>query len=545
MIQPRIRDLLIALGLLGAVLAIYAQTANHGFVSYDDPGYVATNQSIRAGVTGESLRWAFTTIESYNWHPLTWVSYLVDYELYGLSPGGYHLTNVALHIANTLILFVILRRLTGEAWPSALVAALFGVHPVHVESVAWISERKDVLSTCFWLLTIGSYSRYAERRARGWYLTTVALFTLGLMAKPMLVTLPFVLLLVDFWPLRRFNLPIGRDGWGRLGRLLMEKVPFLAVAAAAGAITVYAQSAGGAVAALGRFPLSARIMNALVSYVAYLEKMVWPVGLSIRYPHPGVTLPVWKAVVAALILLAITGAVVRWIRSRPYAAVGWFWYLGTLIPVIGVIQVGDQAMADRYTYIPLIGIFIAMAWGLRDWVAASRPRWRTALPWLVAAGLLVLTAAAWNQTRYWRDSVTLYEHSLSAIEGDPLLHYNLANELREQGRLNDAVRHYEEALSFDPNYVAAHTNLGPILAQQGRTDQAIAHYVAALRIKPDVAEAHNNLGMLLGEQGKIAEAIPHFEEAVRLKPDLEGAKRNLDVARRIIKPSASDNDRSD
>jgi tetratricopeptide (TPR) repeat protein len=516
---------------VAAVLAIYAQTRGHEFVSYDDPGYVAANQALRNGLTRESLWWAFTTFESYNWHPLTWISYLVDYQLHGLHPGGYHLTNVALHATNTLLLFVILRRMTGQAWPSALVAALFGVHPLHVESVAWISERKDVLSGCFWLLTIGSYVRYAERRTRAWYVTTLALFTLGLMAKAMLVTLPFVLLLVDYWPLGRWQPSFEPDARRSLGRLIVEKVPFLAVAAAASAMTVYAQSAGGAVAALERFPLSARVMNALVSYVAYLGKTVWPTGLSVRYPHPGVT-PVWKAVVAALILLAVTGMAARWLRSRPYVAVGWSWYLGTLIPVIGLVQVGDQAMADRYTYIPLIGVFIAVAWGLRD-AAATRPRVRAVVLWVVAPVVVALTAAAWNQTRYWRDSVTLYEHSLSVIEGDPLLHYNLANELREQGRLDDAVRHYEEALRFDPNYVAAHTNLGPILAQQGRTDEAIDHYTAALRLKPDVAETHNNLGMLLGEQGKIAEAIPHFEEAVRLKPELEGARRNLGVARRL------------
>jgi hypothetical protein len=529
----RVRDLLIPVGLVAALLAIYGQTGSHAFLSYDDPGYVATNQSIRNGLTRESLWWAFTTTEFYNWHPLTRVSYLVDYELFGLSPQGYHLTNVALHIANTLLVFIIFRRMTGEVWPSALVAALFGVHPLHVESVAWISERKDVLSACFWLLTIWAYTRYAEQRARGWYVTTLALFTLGLMAKPMLVTLPFVLLLMDYWPLRRVQPPIDHEARRALGRLIVEKVPFLAVATAASAMTIYAQSAGGAVAALDRFPLTARLMNALVSSVAYLEKTVWPVGLSVRYPHPGVTLPVWKAVVAALILLAVTGAAVRWLRPRPYVAVGWLWYLGTLIPVIGVVQVGDQAMADRYTYIPLIGVFIAVAWGLRD-AAAARPRMQTIIPWVVAPVLIALTAAAWNQTRHWRDSVSLYEHSLSVIERDPLLHYNLANELREQGRLDDAVRHYEEALRFDPNYVAAHTNLGPILAQQGRTDEAIAHYAAALRLKPDVAEAHNNLGMLLGEQGKIEEAIPHFEEAVRLKPELEGARRNLEVARTLV-----------
>lgn len=523
---------MIAAGLVAAVLAIYGQTAGHQFLSYDDPGYVATNPWIRKGLTWESLWWALTTTEFYNWHPLTRISYLVDYELFGLSPRGYHLTNVALHIANTLLVFSVLRRMTGEAWPSALVAALFGVHPLHVESVAWVSERKDVLSTLFWLLTIGAYARYAEQGARGWYVATLALFTLGAMAKPMVVTLPFVLLLLDYWPLRRLPLSFDREARRRLGRLIADKIPFLAVAAAASAVTIYAQSAGGAVAALERFPLSARVMNALVSYVAYVEKTAWPVGLSVRYPHPGLTLPVWKAVVAALILLVVTAVAVRWLRSRPYAPVGWLWYLGTLVPVIGVVQVGDQAMADRYTYIPLIGIFMVLAWGLRD-AAAAQPRVRAVIPWAAAAALIALTATAWNQTRYWRDSVTLYEHSLSVIEGDPLLHYNLANELREQGRLDDAVRHYEEAIRFDPNYLAARTNLGPILAKQGRIDEAIAHYAAVLRLKPDLAETHNNLGMLLGEQGKISEAIVHFEEAVRLKPELEGAKRNLEVARRL------------
>src|SRR5574341_285449 len=279
MTQPRARDFLIAVGLVAAVLAIYAQTGSHGFVSYDDPGYVADNQAIRDGLTGENLWWAFTTFESYNWHPLTWVSYLVDYELHGLSPGGYHLTNVALHAANTLLVFVILRRLTGDVWSGALVAALFGVHPLHVESVAWISERKDVLSASFWLLTMGAYARYVERRVCGWYATTLALFALGLMAKPMLVTLPFVLLLLDYWPLRRLQVHV-RDARRAVGRLRAEKAPLFAVAAAASAMTIHAQSAGGAVAALDRFPLSARVMNGLVSYVAYLEKMAWPVGLS-------------------------------------------------------------------------------------------------------------------------------------------------------------------------------------------------------------------------------------------------------------------------
>lgn len=531
MTRSRARDASIAVGLVAAVLVIYAQTADHAFLSYDDPGYVTANTSIRDGITWQSVRWAVTATDFYNWHPLTWLSYVVDYQLYGLNPRGYHLTNVALHAANTLLVFAVFRRMTGDVWPSALVAVLFGVHPLHVESVAWVSERKDVLSTFFALLAMGAYVRYAARRAAGWYLTALGLFALGLAAKPMLVTLPFVLLLLDYWPLRRVEL--GGDAVGkRLGRLVLEKLPFVALSAACSAMTVYAQSAGGAVAALERFALGVRVMNALVSYGAYLEKMVWPVGLSVRYPHPGASLPVWKAVAAACVLLAVTAMAIRWLRSRPYVAVGWFWYLGTLVPVIGLVQTGDQAMADRYSYLPLAGVFVAIAWGLRD-TSVAWPRGRRAIGWLAAAAAVTLTAAAWNQTRYWRDSVTLYEHSLSVVENDSLLHYNMANEMREQGRLNDAVRHYQDAIRFDSGYVAAYTNLGPILAQQGRTDEAIALYAAALTLKPDLAEAHNNLGMLLGEQGRIADAIPHFEEAVRLKPELEGARQNLEIARKI------------
>ncbi len=480
MTSGRLRDALVIASLVSAVLLIYGQTGGDDFISYDDPGYVTNNPSIRGGVTWESARWAFTSTYFYNWHPLTWLSYIVDYQLYGLSPRGYHLTNVLLHAANTLFLFLILRSMTGDVWPSVVVAALFGVHPLHVESVAWVSERKDVLSTLFWLLATGAYARYAATRSRMWYAAALGLFALGLTAKPMLVTLPFVLLLLDWWPLRRVELQFDGATRKRAAGLVVEKAPFLLLSAISIAITVYAQSAGGAVAALEHFPLSARVGNALVSYVAYLEKTVWPVGLSVRYPHPGVALPLWKVLTAVFILLVVTAAAIRWWRSRPYVVVGWFWYLGTLVPVIGLVQVGDQAMADRYTYVPLIGVFVIVAWGARD-LAARRWRVRVAAPWLAAAAVIVLSIAAWSQAGYWRDSVTLYEHAASVVDGDPLLHYTLANELRERGRLGEAARHYEDALRFDPNYVAAHTNLGPILAQQGRFDDAITHYVAALR----------------------------------------------------------------
>ena len=532
--HPRLRDTFVILGLVSAVLVIYGQTGGYDFISYDDRTYVMNNPAIRNGITWESLRWAFTATYASNWHPLTWVSYMADYRFFGLNPKGYHVVNVVLHAANTVIVFLVLRVITGAVWPSAFVAALFGVHPLHVESVAWVAERKDVLSTLCWLLTMWAYARYAEHKSLGWYLAALGLFVLGLMAKPMLVTLPFVLLLLDWWPLRRIVFSSGEPPREPLGRLMLEKVPFMVLAAVSSVLTVIAQSSGGAVATLERFPIDVRLMSAVVSYVAYLQKTVWPVGLSVHYPHPGSALSVWMVLAAAIILLAVTAAAIRWARSRPYVVVGWLWYLGTLVPVIGLVQVGDQAMADRYTYVPLIGVFIAVAWGARDLAS----RWRSArwaVPWLATVLLVVLTVAAWNQVRYWRDSITLYEHAVSVVEGDPLLHYNLANELRERGRLAEAAQHYEEALRFDPNHAAAHTNLGPILAQQGRLDDAITHYTAALRIKPELAEAHNNLGMLLAEHGKIEEAIPHFQEAVRIKPEMEAARRNLDVAQRAMK----------
>lgn len=532
--RSRFRDTLVILGLVSAVLVIYGQTGGYDFISYDDRSYVTNNAAIRNGVTWESLRWAFTSTDGSNWHPLTWVSYMADYRFFGLHPRGYHLVNVVLHAANTVLVFWVLRTMTGAMWPGAFVAALFGVHPLHVESVAWVAERKDVLSTLCWLLTMWAYARYAEYKRLGWYLAALGLFALGLMAKPMLVTLPFVLLLLDWWPLRRGVFSSGEPPREPLGRLVLEKVPFMALAAASSALTFIAQSSGGAVATLERFPLDVRLMNAVVSYVAYLQKTVWPVGLSVHYPHPGSALSAWRVLAAAIILLAVTAAAIRWWRSRPCVAVGWLWYLGMLVPVIGLVQVGDQAMADRYTYVPLIGVFIAVAWGARD-LAARWRRARWAMPWLATVVVMVFTVAAWNQARYWRDSLTLYEHAVSVVEGDPLLHYNLANELRERGRFAEAARHYEDAVRFDPNHAAAHTNLGPILAQQGRFDDAIAHYTAALRINPDLAEAHNNLGMLLAEQGNIEEAIPHFQEAVRIKPEMEAARRNLDVAQRAVK----------
>jgi tetratricopeptide (TPR) repeat protein len=522
-------DLVVVLSLVASVVAVYWQVGNHGFISYDDPGYVTANPRIREGFTLDSLRWAFTSTYFSNWHPLTWLSYMLDYRLFGDNPRGYHLVNVGFHAGNTVLLFVVLRRMTGALWASAFVAALFGIHPVHVESVAWVSERKDVLSAFFWLLAMGAYARYAERpRAQGYFLVLMC-FVLGLMAKPMVVTLPFVFLLLDYWPLQRFAVVAGRRIALPPWALLVEKIPFFVLVALSSAITYVAQSSDGAVASLEKFSSSVRLMNAAVSYIEYISKMVWPFALSVRYPHPGHALPLWHALGAAAALVVTSVLVCRQMRQRPYLVVGWFWYIGTLVPVIGLIQVGEQAMADRYTYVPLIGLFIILAWGAREILG----RWRSLQPVLTAlAGVLlaVLMVTTWFQVRYWRDSVTLYEHSL-AVTSDYLLHFNLANELRERGDLDAAVAQYAASIRTNPTFAEAYSNAGPILVGQGRVDEAIASYAAALKLKPDLAEAHNNLGILLAQTGRTDEAIVEFSAAVRIKPELTDAQRNLDVAR--------------
>ncbi|MBI3607391.1 MAG: tetratricopeptide repeat protein [Nitrospirae bacterium] len=527
--RPPSFDLLLVLFLIVGTVAVFWQVESHGFINYDDPGYVTKNPHIRQGFTRESLTWALTATYFSNWHPLTWLSYMLDYRLFGDNPRGYHVVNVGLHAANTVLLFVVLRRMTGVLWPSVFVAALFGIHPMHVESVVWVAERKDVLSTLFWLLAMGAYARYAERPRAASYVLVLACFALGLMAKPMVVTLPFVFLLLDYWPLQRFAVAAGRRIMLPPAALIVEKMPFFALVAASSVITYVAQVSGGAVASLEKFPLSIRLMNAAVSYLEYIHKMVWPFALSLRYPHPGHALPLWQALGAAVLLVLISIGVCRQMRQRPYLVVGWFWYVGTLVPVIGLVQVGEQAMADRYTYLPFIGLFIILAWGV--WEILNRWQFlRPVLTALAAVLLAVLMVTTWFQVRYWRDSVTLYEHSLAVTSGDFLLHYNLANELRERGDLDAAVGHYAASIRANPTFAEAYTNAGPILAGQGRVDEAIACYAAALKLKPDLAEAHNNLGILLAQAGRTDEAIDEFSAAVRIKPELSDAQRNLQVA---------------
>jgi protein O-mannosyl-transferase len=526
----------VCLALIAANLIVYAAVRHHDFVNYDDDDYVTTNAVVLHGLTWHGVSWAFTSGYAANWHPLTWLSHMLDIQLYGLDPGPHHLTNLLFHIANTLLLFGLLHRMTGALGRSAFVAGLFAVHPLHVESVAWVAERKDVLSTLFWMLTLWAYEKYVTRPSPRRYWAMLLFYALGLMAKPMLVTLPFVLLLLDFWPLGRVGMgpnPAGRwalsrEKWATIVGLLFEKLPLLALAVVSGIVTFVIHRRGGAVIGLDATPLHLRLANALVSYVAYIGKMLWPARLAVLYPYAQ-ALPVLWVAAAFLALMGISVAVIRAARPYPYLSVGWFWYLGTLVPVIGFVQVGDQAMADRYTYVPLIGLFIIVAWGVPD-LLVRWPLRKIGLP--ASAGLVILACAiaARNQLQYWEDSTTLWTHALAVTTANNIANNNLGVSLAGQGKLDEAIAHYSEALRIKPDYADAHNNLGAALADQGKVDEAIAHYSEALRLRPDYADAHNNLGVSLGGQGKLDEAIAHFTEALRLKPDSAKAHNNLGVA---------------
>ena len=532
--------------LVVATLAVYAEVKNHQFVNYDDGLFVTDNPMVQGGLTLYGLIGAFTSACAGLWHPLTMLSHLLDCQLFGLHPGGHHLTSLLFHIANTLLLFLWLQRTTGALGPSFLVAALFALHPLHVESVAWVAERKDVLSTFFWLLTMWAYVWYVEAPGLGRYLLTLVCFILGLMAKPMLVTLPFVLLLLDYWPLHRWRLnrsaavspskgpsrvsPDRKTHQGvSIKRLAWEKAPLFALAALFSIVTFFAEKEVGAVTSLQDLAFTSRLANALAGYLSYLGQMFWPVHLAVLYPLPRHNLPIWQALAAGLTLAVLSLLALRQARRHPYLAVGWLWYLGTLLPVIGLVQVGGQAMADRYTYVPFIGLFIMVAYGMADLGA----RWRVPrflLP--VGAGVVLsaLMICSWVQVGYWRDSISLYEHTLKVTSSNPLIQSNMGLALAAQGKMDQALAHYAEALRLNPDLADTHNNLGMALAAQGKMDQAMAQYAEALRLKPGLARAHNNLGLALAGQGKMDQAMAQYAEALRLKPDFAGAHNNLGLA---------------
>ena len=620
------RTLLICVAIAVLTLIVYGPMIDHGFISFDDDDYITDNPIVRRGLTVDGFVWAFASPHVYNWHPLTWLSHMADVQLFGLNAGAHHMVGLLLHSGNALLLFFLLRAMTGTLWRSAAAAALFALHPLHVESVAWAAERKDLLSTLFWFITVGLYLRYVKHPGIRRIWPVCLCYAAGLMAKQMAVTLPFLLLLIDYWPLGRLrpaptapaasvltrdaaaaNRPehgearpprAGGDKtlsslWPRIGPLIGEKLPLFVLAAGASLLIYLIQTQTGIVKSAAEFPFSARLANALVAYVAYLFKTLYPLHLAVFYPHPGTALPLWQAAGAALLLAAITVTVLR--SRKPYLVVGWLWYLGTLVPVIGLVQVGIQGMADRYTYVPLIGIFIMAAWGVPDLVDRWRSR-NAVLACAAAGGLGALAILTWLQVGTWRNNITIYSHAVEVTAGNYWAEYNLGLALMAGDRDDEALPHFQEAVRLQPGYADAYLNIGVIQAKRGRLDDAAANfgrvlelrpahrealrnlslalirqgkvaeaaarlgelrrlnpndpeawfltgvlqrenhsagesaYREAIRLRPDYAEAHNNLGILLARQGRLEAAIGHFREAMRIRPDNPEAQRNLDAA---------------
>ena len=570
--------ILISLTLFLLVVGTFFPTVHNDFVGFDDPDYVTANAHVQRGLTWETVPWAFRSTAACNWHPLTWLSHMLDVQLFGLQPWGHHLTSILLHGMNTVLVFLVFKRMTGSVWRSCFVAAVFGLHPLHVESVAWISERKDVLSTFFWMLTLWAYAQYARgRTARnpvdaaevgrdalprvqadqqvgptklgptgailkcsgtGSYVLALVFFALGLMSKPMLVTLPFVLLLLDYWPLREFkslelqssdpkelaiNSSTHNSKLSNFLRLTAEKIPFFLLAAVVSGITYVVQKQSGSVTS--GLPFVDRVENAVVSYCRYLGKLFCPVDLAVYYPYPDR----WPATIvcsACLVLLVVSVFAIALRRNHPYLLVGWFWFIGTLAPVIGLVQVGLQAMADRYTYVPSLGIFMMLAWGIHD--LSSRWRGKLLKPALAAALVIPLCIVlSRHQIGYWKDSETLFRRAIAVTKDNYLAYDNLGTALTAKGKLDEAVGEYQEALRIKPDFAEAHNNLGSCLEKKGELAEAIDQFVQALKLNPGFAEAHFNLAAALGDAGRIQDAIAQYQEAIRLTPDFTDARYNL------------------
>jgi tetratricopeptide (TPR) repeat protein len=593
---------LVGVLLAAATFAVYAGVLRNGFVSYDDEVYVVRNAHVRSGLTAGNAAWSLTATEAANWHPLTWMSHMADVSLWGMRPGGHHATSVFLHAANALLVFLLLRRGTGAAGRSAAAALLFALHPLRVESVAWVAERKDVLSTFFGLAAIGAWAAWVRRRQPGAYAASLALFAASLMSKATFVTLPFLLLILDFWPLERIG-PARKlepaAARSSLSRVLLEKAPYLFLSAVASLITLRAQRAGGATAALP-VALLPRVENAIVACARYLGKIFWPTDLAVLYPHTAASLG-WKTWAAGALLAAISAAAIALRRRHPYLLAGWIWYLVALLPVIGLVQVGWQSIADRYTYVPSLGIGAAIVWTIAETAPKRLPR-----PWLAAAPaavLLALSVLTLRQVATWRDSLALYEHAVAVTGPNETMQIDLGNELARRGRTEEAARHFSEALRIapgskdslyalgrlaldrgrygeargrfaevlrlHPDFAEAEVQtamsyirekrpadavphagralgirpampdalyvLGSALDTLGRTAEAKEQYEAAIAARPDYAEAHQNLGDLLVAGGRTAEAIPHFEAALRANPDFAEARQSLEAARRAVR----------
>ncbi len=510
---------------------VFGQLLQYDFINYDDPRYVYENTNITNGLTIGGIAWAFTHIHSMNWHPLTTISHMLDCQLYGLKPGAHHFTNVLLHSIVAILLLLVLQRMTGgpsgtgSIWRSAFVAAVFAIHPLRVESVAWIAERKDVLSGVFFMLTLLTYFRYVRVRSIGHYLTVLFMFALGLMCKPMLVTLPFVLLVLDYWPLGRIR---GQksdvSGHENLVMLVVEKIPLVGLSAISSVVTFLAQR--GAVGWTEQLPVLARINNAVVTYAAYMWQMLWPVKLAVFYPHPESRLPLWEIILCLLLLIGITAAAVVLRKSRPYFITGWLWYLGMLVPVIGLVQVGWQGRADRYTYLPQIGLYIAITWGIADVTAA----WRWQREILTAGTAIVVGLLSWRasvQASYWRDSETLFTHALAVTSNNDVAKNNLGIVFLQKGNLDEAISLLQAAVDLRPENSPAHENLAKALLQKGQVTDALVHYRRLLELQPDNIEVHNIVGTVLIQQGQAREAVEEWQKVLAIQPDNGNATSNL------------------
>ncbi len=512
---------------IGAALAIitialFCRVATFDFIVYDDPSYVTTNPQVQAGLSVKNFVWAFTSSHASNWHPLTWLSLMLDCQLFGPDAGRFHMTNVFLHTANTVLLFILLLRITSALWRSAFVAAAFAIHPLHIQSVAWVAERKDVLSALFWLLTMLLYVRYTERSSAGRYVLALFVFALGLMAKPMLVTLPVILLLLDYWPLeRKCSLP----------KLLLEKLPFVFISGVSSVITLVVQSQSGAVKDIVKFPFDIRIINALVSYVKYILKMFWPVNLSVFYPHQGRSLHFIDAIIPIIMLVIVTVLAIRFARTRGYLFFGWMWYILTLIPVIGLVQVGNQAMADRYTYVPLIGLFIIIAWGLPELLARYAFR-KTVLAIAAAVVLSVMAVSTCMQLGYWQNSITILERAIEINPNDRFAQANLGVAFLRKNSYDDAIVHFEKALQIDPCDAMSHLNIGVVLFRKNKIDEAVSHFEKASAIDPCDVPTRLNLATGLAKQGKTQRAIEQCDEILRIAP---GRTEAIELRQQLIR----------
>ena len=504
-------------------VVVFGQTFRYDFVNYDDPGYVYQNTRITGGLNLGNIAWSFGHIHAENWHPLTTLSHMLDCQLHGLKASWHHFTNVLLHGICAILLFLALQRITGALWRSAFVAALFAVHPLHVESVVWIAERKDVLSGVFFMLTLLAYAYYARKPSTWRYVVVAFVLALGLMSKPMLVTTPFVLLLLDYWPLSRM-------GWGRkhsgspLVKLFVEKVPLIGMAAVSSTVTFLAQK--HAIGWTEQLPMLARINNALASYVIYLRQMFWPTNLAVFHPHPENRLPGWEITLAAIILIGISIAAVILRRVAPYFITGWLWYIGMLVPVIGLVQVGWQAHADRYTYLPQIGLYMALTWGVADLTASWRYQ-RVALGVFASLVVAALAWTAWLQTSYWRDSETLFKHALAITGRNDVAENNLGILFLDRGDPDQAISHLKTAIDIRSENGPAHDNLAKALLQKGDIAEAMVHYRKFLELEPQNVEARNILGTALIQQHHVKEAIEQWQDVLAIEPENGNAASNL------------------